>query len=105
MLKSNIKNREHDKFVESSTRSGKSAIEVALGSVDANSNQETITLIDTSNSNYVFIGSALPSSLSSDSAWRIQRVDLTGNEIKILFADSNQGFNNIWDNRASLIYG
>jgi len=68
------------------------------------SNDE-ICLIDTSNEFYIYIGSALPGSTTSASVWRIQRVDLTTSEIKILFADSDQNFDNIWDNRASLSYG
>jgi hypothetical protein len=100
-----IEGREYTKFVESPTRDKETAIEVFVGGVDTNANQETITLVDTSSSSYIYIGSALPSSLSSESKWRIQRVDLTTSEIKILYANESQEFTNVWDNRVGLIYG
>lgn len=100
-----IEGREHTKFVESPTRPKSSAVEVFIGGVDTNASGETITLVDTSSADYIYIGCALPSSLSSESKWRIQRVDLTTSEIKILYANESQDFLNIWDNRVSLIYG
>ncbi len=100
-----IEGREYKKFVDSPTRDKETAIEVVVGSVGSNANQETVTLVDTSSTDYIYIGSALPGSLSSESKWRIQRVDLTTSEIKILYANESQDFTNVWDNRASLIYG
>ena len=99
------KDNENRKFVDSPTREDQSAVETFVGGISANANQETITLVDTSNLEIIYIGSALPNSLSSQAVWRIQRVDLTTSETKILFADSDQNFDNIWDNRASLSYG
>jgi hypothetical protein len=103
--KKSIEGRQFDSFVESPTRQNKTAREVFIGGVDANASEETITLVDTASTTIIYIGSALPGSLSSQAVWRIQRVDLTTSEIKILFADSDQNFDNIWDNRASLSYG
>lgn len=101
----NTKDNENRKFVDSPTRVDQSAVEVVVGSVNANANQETITLVDTSSTTYIYIGSALPSSLSSESKWRIQRVDLTTSEIKILYANESQDFTSVWDNRVGLTYG
>lgn len=100
-----IEGREFTKFVDSPGRASSSATEVVVGGVDANASQETITLVDTSSTDYIYIGLALPSSLSSASVWRIQRVDLTTSEIKILYANESQDFTNVWDNRVGLTYG
>lgn len=67
--------------------------------------QEAITLVDTSDSNFIYIGSASPGTATSESSWRIQRVDLTTSEIKILYANQSQEFAQVWDNRAGLSYG
>lgn len=101
----NTKDNENRKFVDSPTREDQSAIEVVVGKIGINANQETITLIDTALSSIIYLGFAPPSSLPSEAVWRIQKIDLTTSEIKILFADSDQNFDNIWDNRASLVYG
>jgi hypothetical protein len=100
-----IEGRQHTSFVESPTRENNSAREVVIGGADKNATEQTITLVDTSSSTYIYIGSALPSSLSSESKWRIQRVDLTTSEIKILYANESQDFTNVWDNRVGLTYG
>lgn len=36
--------------------------------------------------------------------WRIKRITYTGNSLKIDWADGNDAFDNIWDNRGSLNY-
>ena len=51
---------------------------------------------------YTYIGEAVPGTATSDSLWKIKRVtDATG---VVLFADGNNDFDNVWDNRASLSY-
>lgn len=104
-IPNNTRDNEQNKFVESRTRPNKPAVDVNIGGKSVNSDEETITLVDTTDSTLIYIGSALPGTLSSDAAWRIQRVDLTTSEIKILFADSDQEYDNVWDQRVSLVYG
>jgi hypothetical protein len=53
--------------------------------------------------NYIYLGEATPGSLTSESVWRIKRFDKNNNIF--LFADSNNNFDNIWDDRGSLTYG
>ena len=50
---------------------------------------------------YVYIGKAVPASLTSGAVWQIKRIDTLGN---ILFAGGVATFTKIWDNRASLSY-
>ena len=50
-------------------------------------------------------GDALPGVLTSAASWRVQRMTLQSDrDIDIVFADGNDNFDNIWDNRLSLSY-
>jgi hypothetical protein len=50
-------------------------------------------------------GDALPGTLTSAASWRVQRMTMQSDgDIAILFADGNDNFDNIWDNRLSLSY-
>jgi len=50
-------------------------------------------------------GDALPGVATSSAAWRVQRMTMQSDgDIEILFADGNDNFDNIWDNRLSLSY-
>lgn len=51
----------------------------------------------------IYIGLAIPTSLSSAAVWQIRRLTYTGNNVTLIeFADGDTEFNNIWDNRVSL---
>lgn len=51
---------------------------------------------------YTYIGEAVPGTATSAASWRIQRITAaTGN---IDWA-GGASFNQVWDNRASLVYG
>lgn len=50
-------------------------------------------------------GDALPGTLTSVAAWRVTRMTLQSDgDIEILYADGNDNYDNIWDNRLSLSY-
>lgn len=51
-----------------------------------------------------YIGYANPNILGSQAYWRIKLVTTAGEDFFITWADGNVLFDNIWDNRASLIY-
>lgn len=51
-----------------------------------------------------YIGQALPGSLTSDPVWMIRKMDETGGDLVIQFADGNDKYDNIWDNRLLLSY-
>jgi len=50
---------------------------------------------------YIYVGLAVPQSLTSGSVWQIKRIDTLGN---VLFAGGVATFTQIWDNRTSLSY-
>jgi len=51
---------------------------------------------------YTYIGEALPGSLVGDAVWRVKR--LTNADTTILWADGDSSFDNVWNDRASLVY-
>jgi len=63
-----------------------------------------ITKIDTTTSNLTYIGKSLPNSLDSDPMWQIKLIDESSGVITILFADGNETFDKIWDDRLTYTY-
>ena len=54
---------------------------------------------------YKYIGEALPGSTTAQALWRIKRIEFKdGDDIDILWADSDSNFDNIWDDRLSKTY-
>jgi hypothetical protein len=52
-----------------------------------------------------YVGKALPGTATSSAAWRITRVTVSSDtDVEILYADGNDSFDNIRDNRLSLSY-
>lgn len=62
-------------------------------------------LLDQVNNTLTYLGEALPDSLENQPVWRISRIiyDLSGNVDEVRYADGGE-FNQIWNDRASLIY-
>ena len=58
---------------------------------------------DSSNSNYIYVGDATAGSATSSAVWRIKRLDFTSGLVTT-YADGNTNFDNVYDNRESLIY-
>lgn len=63
-----------------------------------------ITKIDDSDATAIYVGDAIPSSVTSSAVWRIQKIATSGATTSVLFADGDDEFDNVWDNRASLSY-
>lgn len=61
-------------------------------------------LTDVVSENLQYLGWGQPGSATNAPLWRIQRISKTGTVTSITWADGNQNFDNIWDNRASLNY-
>jgi len=59
--------------------------------------------IDHASATITYIGEAEPGSATSAAVWRIRRVD-TSSGTTVTWADGNQNFDNIWDNRIGLTY-
>lgn len=53
--------------------------------------------------NIEYVGRAPIASATSDNVWQIMKVDCTSGTV-ITWADGNDSFDNIWDNRESLTY-
>lgn len=53
-----------------------------------------------------YIGYANPGTATSVAMWRIARIDYDANDlpIAVLYADGNESYDNIYDNRAVLSY-
>lgn len=51
---------------------------------------------------YVYVGKAVPGTLNSSPSWQIIRY--TADFSEGIYADGNDSFDNIWDNRSSLSY-
>ena len=49
-------------------------------------------------------GEAYPGTATSAAGWRIQRLTITGADVAIEWADGNDAFAQVWDDRASLTY-
>jgi len=58
---------------------------------------------DSSTANVTYVGTASIGSLTSGAVWRIIKIDETSG-LSITWADGNDSFDNIWDNRTSLTY-
>lgn len=78
------------------------------GTVTTTSNPSYDTKIDdTTTSNMIYIGnaqltgSAVP---TSSAVWQIKRLDTSTLALDKKWADGNDSFDNVWDNRASLTY-
>jgi len=66
-------------------------------------NDLALQLDDTSTANVTYIGTAAIGSATSSAVWKIKKIDETTGLV-ITWADGDDLFNNIWDNRASLSY-
>jgi len=51
-----------------------------------------------------YVGEASPGTATSAAGWRVKRIDETGGDIVVEWADGDSDFDNVWDNRASLSY-
>ena len=75
-----------------------------IGTVDTSA-AKYATQLDEANGSITYIGKAAIGSATSAAAWQIQRFDESGSpELIIEWADGDDSFDNIWDNRASLTY-
>lgn len=62
-----------------------------------------IRLDDTSTINVTYVGYASMGALEAAASWKIKKIDETSG-ISITWADGNNSFDNIWNNRTSLTY-
>lgn len=90
------RDREYQKFMQSTSRPDGSMIEVT----SANS----ATRIHQVNSNLIYYGWAEIGTLDSAPKWKIMRQQTVSSVTRGEFADGNGNFDNIWNNHESLTY-
>jgi hypothetical protein len=61
--------------------------------------------VDSGDSTITYVGKAIPNSLTSAAVWQVKRLNQTGVDLDIEFADGEATFDKIYDNRESLTYG
>ena len=59
--------------------------------------------VDPASSTVTYLGKAAPGTATSTAAWQISKVDTTSGTV-ITWADSDDNYDNVWDDRASLSY-
>jgi len=62
------------------------------------------SLIDEVDANTTYIGFAPFGTATSAASWQIFKISVSGTVTTTTYADGNDNFDNIWDNRASLTY-
>lgn len=61
-------------------------------------------LLDDPDSSTTYVGKAPFATATSSAGWQIRKILSSGTVTSILWADGNDNFDNIWDNRTSLTY-
>jgi len=76
-------------------------VEATLTSSDVTYTSNIAT--DSGDANIEYIGKAVPGTATSAASWQIRKLDSTTGTV-MTWADGNNDFDNIWDNRESLSY-
>lgn len=63
------------------------------------------TRIDEASDTITYVGKTVPGNAISSANWQVQRISVSGTQTIIEFADSDAKFDNVWNARASLVYG
>jgi hypothetical protein len=96
-ITNNIQQREYDKFTGDSKET--TAVRIT------ESSEEYITLIDEASATITYVGKALPGSATNTAVWQIKRISISGTVTSVLWADDNNDFDNVWDDRTTITYG
>lgn len=73
-------------------------------SLDTLASNYATQIDDTSTASVTYIGKAAIGSSSASALWQIQKIDESASPTTITWADGNDLFDNIWDNRLTLNY-
>lgn len=65
---------------------------------------KTALRLDQVSSTVKYLGTAAVGQATSDPAWSIKKLTTTGTVLEIEWADGNDKYDNVWDDRASLSY-
>lgn len=61
--------------------------------------------IDEASGTVTYIGVSKPGTGTDEARWQVRRITKTGNVTVFQFSDSNDRYDNVWDDRTSLSYG
>jgi hypothetical protein len=92
-MQQEIRSREYDKFRDAD--GDKSKVAVTL------EDDSSGLIVDTVSSTLIYIGEGTFGALTSEPKWLIKKIDLTSG---VVIKAASKDFNQIWDNRASLVY-
>lgn len=73
-------------------------------STTTSSSSNKINIYDTSDPDFIYIGTAAPSSATTDAAWMIQRFDLRDDVIEALYANGSVKEELVWNDRGTYNY-
>lgn len=62
------------------------------------------TRLDEASASVTYVGNANVGSLDADPVWQIKKITESGSITKIEFAEGEQTFDKVWDDRAALSY-
>ena len=79
-------------------------VSIASGVITVDPVTPYSVVVDEADATTIYVGEATPGTATSAASWRVKRVDSSSITAEILYADGNDSFDNIWDNRASLSY-
>jgi len=77
---------------------GSMIVDIGGGEVDY------LVISDGNADGYQYHGRAVPGELTSAASWQIKRWNLTGDPVVTEYADGDNSYDNVWDNRTSLSY-
>lgn len=60
--------------------------------------------VDTASSTVTYVGEAATAITEAASFWKIKRLTTVGTVLKIEWADGNEDYDNVWNDRTSLTY-
>lgn len=89
---------ENYKQITATESGAKNRLDVAIESVSLASR------IDDVSTSLSYIGKAPPATADAAAAWQIFRISVSGAVTSITWADGDSAFDNVWNNRASLVY-
>lgn len=92
-MQSDIQTREYDKF--RSAENGKSKVAVT------NESDSVGLRVDNVSSTLIYLGEGTLGALTSEPKWLIKKIDLSSG---VVITAASNSFNQVWDNRASLVY-
>lgn len=77
---------------------------MGLGGVSYFSRESNYTTLLDDQGAISYVGKASLNSATNSAVWQIRKISQDGTVLSILYADGDDSFDNVWDNRASLVY-